>query len=179
MKQKFLDEREVRVFLSELKMRRNQNCYDLVLFFIGTGCRIGEASALTMSDIDFDNHLITIDKLLQAHDLRVDDFYLDTTKTEAGERIKQLPEFVIKALKRVIERNKDFDEHMENFPSQFFRNSDFLFRTEYSAPIASHSFREILGRVNKHLCLECKEKYGFEWIKNVIPHSFAYSCTEK
>ncbi|KXT62808.1 site-specific integrase [Lactococcus sp. DD01] len=174
LEQKFLDEQEVRVFLSELKQRRNQNYYDLALFLIGTGCRIGEASALTVSDIDFENRLVTIDKSLQAHDLRVDDFYLDTTKTEAGERIEQLPEFVIQALKRVIERNKYFEEYMENFPSRSFRKSEFLFRTEYGAPITSHSFRQILGRVNKYLRLECKEKYGFDWTKNAIPHSFRH-----
>ena len=174
LEKKFLDEHEVRAFLSELKMRRNQNYYDLALFLIGTGCRIGEASALTASDIDFDNHLVTIDKSLQAHDLKIDEFYLDTTKTDAGERVEQLPEFVIQALKRVIERNKQFDEHMDNFPSQAFRKFDFLFRTEYGAPITSHSFREILGRVNKVLKKDCKEKYGFEWTKNAIPHSFRH-----
>ncbi|EPM8159444.1 TPA: tyrosine-type recombinase/integrase [Enterococcus faecium] len=174
LEKKFLDEREVKALLSELKGRRNQNYYDLALFLIGTGCRIGEASALTESDIDFENHLVTIDKSLQAHDLKVDDFYLDTTKTEAGERVEQLPEFVIQALKRVIERNKQFDKHMENFPSEVFRKSDFLFKTEYGAPITSHSFREILGRINKVLQIECQEKYGFEWIKNAVPHSFRH-----
>lgn len=174
LEMKFLDEREVKVLLAELRRRRNQNYYDLALFLIGTGCRIGEASALTESDIDFENHLVTIDKSLQAHDLRVDDFYLDTTKTEAGERVEQLPEFVMQALKRVIERNKQFDEHMENFPSEAFRKFNFLFRTEYGAPITSHSFREILSRVNKVLQAECQEKYGFEWTKNAIPHSFRH-----
>ena len=174
LKKKFLDEREVHALLSELKTRRNQNYYDLALFLIGTGCRIGEASALTESDIDFENQLVTIDKSLQAHDLRVNDFYLDTTKTESGERVEQLPEFVLQALKRVIERNKQFDEHMDKFPSDAFRKFDFLFRTEYGAPITSHSFREILGRVNKVLQAKCQEKYGFEWTKNAIPHSFRH-----
>ncbi|MFT8871381.1 MAG: tyrosine-type recombinase/integrase [Sporolactobacillus sp.] len=113
---KFLDECEVKVLLAEFRERRHKNYYDLALFLVGTGCRIGEASALTESDIDFENHLVTIDKSLQAHDLRVDDFYLDTTKTMAGERVEQLPEFVMQALKRVIERNKQFDDHMENLP---------------------------------------------------------------
>jgi integrase len=171
---KFLVEREVNALLTELKGRRNQNYYDLALFLLGTGCRIGEASALTESDIDFENHLVTIDKSLQAHDLKVDEFYLDTTKTEAGDRVEQLPEFVMQALKRVIERNKKFDNLMENFPSVAFRKLDFLFRTEYGAPITSHSFREILGRVNKVLQVNCQEKYGFEWTKNAIPHSFRH-----
>lgn len=174
LEDKFLNQAEVNALLSELKKRRNQNYYDLALFLIGTGCRIGEASALTESDIDFENHLVTIDKSLQAHDLRVDDFYLDNTKTEAGERVEQLPEFAEEALKRVIERNKIFDEHIENLPSPVFRKCDFIFRTEYGAPITSHSFREILMRVNQVLRKTCQEKYGFEWTKNAIPHSFRH-----
>ncbi|OMD61694.1 tyrosine-type recombinase/integrase [Paenibacillus odorifer] len=174
LEMKFLDEREVNALLSELKERRNQNYFDLTLFLIGTGCRIGEASALAELDIDFENHLVSIDKSLQAHDLRVDEFYLDTTKTEASERVEQLPEFVMQALRRVIERNKRFDDHMDNFPSEVFTKVDFLFRTEYGAPITSHSFREILGRVNKVLQVNCQEKYGFEWKKNAVPHSFRH-----
>lgn len=174
LEMKFLDEREVNALLSELKNRRNKNYYDLTLFLIGTGCRIGEASALVESDIDFENYLVSIDKSLQAHDLRVDEFYLDTTKTVASERVEQLPEFVMQALRRVIERNKKFDNHIENFPSDVFKKVDFLFRTEYGAPITSHSFREILGRVNKLLQVNCQEKYGFEWKKNAVPHSFRH-----
>ncbi len=174
LEKKFLNEREVGVLLTELKRRRNLNYYDLALFLVGTGCRIGEASALTEKDIDFENQLVTIEKSLQAHDLRVDEFYLDTTKTEAGERVEKLPDFVIAAIKRVIERNKAFDKHCDESPHDTFRKFDFLFRTEYGAPITSHSFREILMRVNRYLSNHCQEKYGFEWTKNAIPHSFRH-----
>ncbi|WP_251921026.1 tyrosine-type recombinase/integrase [Lactococcus lactis] len=174
LEKKFLNQHEVGALLSELKRRRNQNYYDLALFLVGTGCRIGEASALTVRDIDFENQLVTIDKSLQAHDLRVDDFYLDTTKTEASERVEKLPDFVIEAIKRVIERNKAFDKYCEISPHDVFRKLDFLFRTEYGAPITSHSFREILSRVNRYLSKHCQEKYGFEWTKNAISHSFRH-----
>lgn len=174
LEMKFLNENEVRVLLSELKKRRNQNYYDLALFLLGTGARIGEACACTALDIDLDKKLVTIDKSLQSHDLRVDEFYLDTTKTEAGERVEQLPDFVIEAVKRVIERNKQFEARIEGSSSKVFRNADFLFRTEYGAPITSHSFREILGRINEDLLLTCEEKYGFKWTKNAVPHSFRH-----
>lgn len=174
LEKKFLNQREVGALLSELKGRRNQSYYNLALFLVGTGCRIGEASALTAKDIDFENQLVTIDKSLQAHDLKVDDFYLDTTKTEAGERVEKLPDFVIEAIKRVIERNKVFDKHCDESPHDAFRKFDFLFRTEYGAPITSHAFREILTRVNHYLSKHCIEKYGFEWTKNATPHSFRH-----
>lgn len=174
LEKKFLNEQEIFALLSELTNRRNQNYYDLALFLLGTGCRIGEASALTLSDIDFKRKTVNISKSLQAHDLRVDEFYLDSTKTEAGERIEELPDFVIEALKHVIERNAIFDENMDKEPEKSFRHSEFLFRTEYGAPITSHSFREILTRVNKTLVKHCEERYGFKWAKNAVPHSFRH-----
>lgn len=134
---KFLNEEELKALLSELSKWvskcRNQNYYDLTLFLIATGCRIGEASALTEADVDFENRTVTIDKSLQFHDLKVDEYHLDTTKTEAGERVEQLPDFALEALKRVIERNNQFDEHAEEFPSSTFRKTVFLFRTEYGS----------------------------------------------
>jgi integrase len=160
--------------LAELRKRRHQTYYDLALFMIGTGCRIGEAAALTEADIDFENRLVTIDKSLQYHDLRVDEYYEDTTKTEAGERVEELPGFAIDAVKRVIARNKAFDEHMADFPADAFHASKSLFRTEYGSPITSHSFREILTRINKSLTKHCQEWYGFEWTKNAIPHGFRH-----
>lgn len=171
---KFLNEEEVKVLLSELSKCRNQNYYDLTLFLIGTGCRIGEASALMEEDIDFENRTVTIDKSLQSHDLKVDEYRLDTTKTEAGERVEHLPDFALEALKRVIARNKKFDEHAEKFPSSTFRKTEFLFKTEYGSPITSHSFRTILRRVNDYLYLNCKKMYDFSWTKNAVPHSFRH-----
>lgn len=171
---KFLNQAEIKILLDELKQRRNQNYYDLALFLLGTGCRIGEASAIMESDIDFQQKIVKIDKSLQAHDLTVDNYYLDSTKTEAGERIEQLPEFVIDALKRVIKRNNTFTVHMKNSPHKSFRETPLIFKTEYGAPITSKSFRHILKRINMKLEKTCLKNYGFEWKKNVVPHSFRH-----
>lgn len=129
---------------------------------------------MTLGDIDFENHLVTIDKSLQAHDLKVADFYEDTVKSEAGERVEELPDFVLEALQRVIARNKRFEEKRERLPSDVFRGSKSLFRTEYGSPIASHSYRELLGRINRDLTEHCQKRYGFAWTKNAIPHSFRH-----
>jgi integrase len=37
---------------------------DLVRFLLGTGCRIGEALALTWPNVDLERHLINIDSTL-------------------------------------------------------------------------------------------------------------------
>ncbi|WP_270330428.1 tyrosine-type recombinase/integrase [Lapidilactobacillus dextrinicus] len=171
---KFLDQRELRVLLQELKKRRNQNYYDLTLFLIGTGCRIGEAMALTEDDIDFDNQLLNVDKSLQYHDLKIDEFYLDTTKTEAGERVEQLPDFVIEAIKRVINRNRQLDWYVSNHPRQGYHKTDFIFRTENGTPVTARSYGAVLRSIGKYLNNNCEEVYGFKWTKNAIPHSFRH-----
>lgn len=164
----------MQVLLKELRHRRNPAYLDLTLFLLATGCRIGEASALREADIDFENKLVNIDKSLQSHDLKVEEFYEDTTKTEAGERIEELPAFAIEALRRCVQRNVNFAQRREIFPSDAFHDSKALFQTEYGSPITSHSYRELLGRINRDLKKNCVERYGFEWEKNVIPHSFRH-----
>ncbi|HEM3587819.1 TPA: site-specific integrase [Streptococcus suis] len=171
---KFLTEAEVQVLFSELNKRRNKNYFDLAIFLVGSGCRIGEASALRETDFDFDKQSVEISKSLQSHDLKVEDFYDDSTKTTAGERTILLPDFVMEAVQRVSIRNKDFQTHMTTHPSEAFWENDYLFKTEYGSPITSQSFRAILTRINKDLRKNCEARYGFKWNKNVVPHSFRH-----
>ncbi|MFC6165695.1 tyrosine-type recombinase/integrase [Lactiplantibacillus dongliensis] len=171
---KFLNAAEIKALISELKKRRNPSYLDLALFLLGTGCRIGEAAALTVDSIDFQKKTVTIDRSLQSHDLTVDNYYLDTTKTPAGERVEELPDFVIEALKRSIERNKMVDQLHSECPSDAFHFSKVIFRTEYGSPITSHSFRELLSRISSYLRKNCEAVYGFKWTKNVVPHSFRH-----
>lgn len=171
---KFLDEHELRVLLQELKKRRNQNYYDLTLFLIGTGCRIGEAMALTEADIDFENKLLNINKSLQYHDLKIDEFYLDNTKIEAGERVEQLPDFVIEAVMRVIKRNRQADWFASNHHNRNYHQTKFIFKTENGTPVTARSYGAVLRSIGKYLNSNCEEVYGFKWTKNAIPHSFRH-----
>lgn len=57
---------------------------------------MGGSSALTADEIDFDCKIVSITHSLQSHDLRVDDFYLDTTKTIASRQVEELPDFADK-----------------------------------------------------------------------------------
>lgn len=49
-----------------------------------------------------------------------------------------------------------------------------FFRTEYGSPITSHSFREVLARVETDLIKNCEDRYGFKWTKYVTPQSFRH-----
>lgn len=174
LEKKFLNEREIKALLAELKRRRNPAYFELTLFLIGTGCRIGEAGALTAEDIDFEKKTVTIKNSLQSHDLKVDEYYLDTPKTSAGERTEDLPEFAVDALKRCLYQNDLTDKSHKESASDAFHFSKSIFRTEYGSPITSHNFREVLKRVNERLSKNCEQEYGFKWTKNVVPHSFRH-----
>ncbi|GEO65747.1 site-specific integrase [Levilactobacillus spicheri] len=174
LEKKFLDEREIKALLTELQNRRNPAYFELTLFLIGTGCRIGEAGALASDDVDFEKGTVTIKSSLQSHDLRVDEYYLDTPKTSAGERTEDLPKFAVNALKRCIQWNRLVDQAHRESPSDEFRFSKSIFRTEYGSPITSHNYRALLTRINEWLFDNCEQKYGFKWTKNVVPHSFRH-----
>lgn len=174
LERKFLDGREVKTLVAELRKRRNASYLDLTLFLLGTGCRIGEAIALTADDIDFDKKVVIIKSSLRTQDLTIDEYYLDTTKTPTGERVEALPDFAINAVKRCIKRNELVDATHRESPSDVFRYSKSLFRTEYGSPITSHSFRQLLTRISKQLFKKCEKEYGFKWTKNAVPHSFRH-----
>lgn len=70
-----------------------------VMFF--TGCRIGEILALYPSDIDFDNHLISINKTYcVSHGHR----YLNTPKTAKSSRQIRIPTFLSDILSEYVKR---------------------------------------------------------------------------
>lgn len=76
--------------------------YDGIFVLLNTGLRISEFCGLTLSDIDFKNHRITVDHQLQkrAHV----GYYIETPKTSNGIRIIPITKEVEEALKRIIEK---------------------------------------------------------------------------
>ncbi|MDY4761619.1 tyrosine-type recombinase/integrase [Streptococcus thoraltensis] len=170
---KFLEVHELIVFFEALSRRRNPNYYDLAIVLLCSGLRIGEA-AFTREDFNPDTGVVTIDKSLQYHDLKVADFYFDTTKTINADREVALPKVACEAILRAIKRSDEFDKYALENPAKSFSHTESIFRTEYGSPITSHSFREVLARVEQELVETCEEKYGFKWTKHVTPHSFRH-----
>ena len=78
------------------------------------------------------------------------------------------------AILRAILRSEEFDLYAIENPCEAFTFSESVFRTEYGSPITSHSFREVLARVETDLIKNCEDRYGFKWTKHVTPHSFRH-----
>lgn len=170
---KFLEIHEIRAFFETLSRRRNPNYYDLAIVLLFSGLRIGEA-AFTKKDFDAERGILRIDKTLQYHDLKVSEFYFDETKTINADRDVALPKVACDAILRAIQRSEEFDRYAIENPCEAFTFSESVFRTEYGSPITSHSFREVLARVETDLIKNCEERYGFKWTKHVTPHSFRH-----
>lgn len=170
---KFLEIHELHAFFDTLSRRRNPNYYDLAIVLLFSGLRISEA-AFTEEDFNAKSGILTIDKALQYHDLKVEDFHFGETKTINAVRDVALPKVACDAILRAITRSKEFNQYMIENPNPHFAYSESIFRTEYGSPITSHSFREVLRRVEDELILTCEELYGFKWVKHVTPHSFRH-----
>lgn len=181
---KYLEPHEFAALIDRLLHRRNQNYRDLALFMGLCGLRVGEATALSEADFDFKSNTVRIDKSLQTHDLSPEDYYIDTTKTEASVRTVLLPKVAVDAVKNAIERGKKLDAYIEKYLKKhtnnrgYYRHSDFdfdfIFRTEYGSPISQNSFYNLLQRVNVELVRKCEKLYGFKWTKNAVTHSYRH-----
>lgn len=88
------------------KKRKFHYMHDLIVVLLGTGLRIGELFGLTINDLDFEEGTITINKQLR-------NYYRDPpsiapTKTQSGNRVLPMSDDVRVALKRMVDRQKQF-----------------------------------------------------------------------
>lgn len=104
-KKRALTIEEEKILLSFLKNGNYTRWYPLCYFLLNTGLRIGEATALQWSDIDFENKLIKINRTLVYFDKGNISkgrcvYELHSTKTESGKRIVPVNDEVLDVLKQ-------------------------------------------------------------------------------
>lgn len=78
-----------------------------------TGCRVGEALALTPADINLDDAQIIINKTFYRHECKD---IITRPKTEKSNRIITLPDFLVNAIKAYLERIYGLDNTDRLFP---------------------------------------------------------------
>lgn len=94
----FYSKRELNQFLELMKQDHSLKWYAFFRMVAYTGMRKGEALALTWKDIDFDNHVITINKTL-TRGLK-NRLIIQSTKTKDGRRKISIDSFTINILKK-------------------------------------------------------------------------------
>ena len=126
-------------------------CYFILAIY--SGFRRGELSGLTWDNIDFTNHIITIDKAL--YYTKAEGIVLDTPKTETSQRSLKLPEVVF----RYLHKLKDFYADEAIRLGTAWEDNNFVFRNEFGgvlSPLSPNSWlhrfcaREGLRYVNIH-----------------------------
>ena len=144
---------EAQIFIDTLVKKASlvYQCYFILAIY--SGFRRGELSGLTWDNIDFTNHIITIDKAL--YYTKAEGIVLDTPKTETSQRSLKLPEAVFHYLRKL----RDFyaDEAMRLGTK--WEENNFVFRNEFGgvlSPLSPNSWlhkfceREGLRYVNIH-----------------------------
>lgn len=148
---------EAQIFLDRLteKAPIKYQCYFILMIY--SGFRRGEMCGLTWQDIDFENHIITINKAL--YHITNTGNVLDTPKTKSSNRCLKLPDIVFEYLERL---KKFYDGEEKKFGTKWIEN-DFVFKRETGEVLSPYT-------PAKWLLDFCKR----ENIKHVTPHSFRH-----
>ncbi len=171
-----------------------QVAINLLIF---TGGRRGEVAGLTYDKIDFNNSTIEISQaLLYSSDIGV---YLDTTKSEAGNRILTIPDEIMQLVKKLVletqELSKKMGDKWVTYPlkiQDIYVNSPFLlvqengkpmhpdsitdyckkFRRKYNKPHKPKNKRHTIYKIRKP---KTAQKYKIRAIPKMNPHSFRHT----
>ena len=143
-----LSDAECRAWLSLLDaspFAQQVDLPDLVRFLLGTGCRIGEALALTWPNVDLERHLVSIDSAL----IRVpgQGLLLKRPKTKSGVRVLRIPLWLVAILRE--RRARDSESAGAVFPDS----------------LGGHRDPNNVERVHREVRLGTP----FEW---VVPHTY-------
>jgi integrase len=107
----FWTEAEFKQFIKHISHQKRSYTAFYILFY--TGLRIGELLALSLNDIDLDNHTITVNKTykrLERTDL------ITTPKTSSSIRTVHLPTFLSDIIKTYVDSLDQYNHHERLFP---------------------------------------------------------------
>lgn len=105
---KYLEKEELALFLKTAKEQGLDGDYETFLTLAYTGMRIGEFTVLRETDIDFDEHAISITKTYYNPTNNIVKYELLTPKTKKSVRVIEVDLIVINTLKSYITATKEF-----------------------------------------------------------------------
>ena len=152
--------------------------HNLFLVAVSTGLRPGEVCALEESDLDFDNHMISVSKTLLYQKLNGDEgkeFHIGPPKTESSVRTVPMSEVCEKALREQIRLKRLLSE-------KYIQNNEFqnlLFVTKFNTPICSVVLNDAIKRIVNEINLQRDEIELFpSFSAHTFRHTFATRCIE-
>ena len=153
-KQRALTELEQKAFVEYCRrMKKHSNIRNLIFLLLGTGCRIGEALALTWDDVDFAKKVIHINRTM-AYARKADGHYgqyIKKTKTSSGTRDIPLLEDVINALAK--EKDDQFLKESGEVELDGYKNFVFISPRGklYSRENISIQIKQIISEYNAEI----------------------------
>lgn len=176
-----IEEQEALINFLKSKKKRYKRWLNIFIFFLGTGCRVGEVTGLTWDSVDFKKGTISIKNNLTY--IRQEDgtfaFNIGTTKTRAGERtIPMFPE-----VKKVLLEEKEKQFKNGGCQIEVGGISNFVFINDnykpHSAQVINRAIRRIVKAHNKEENeLAKKENREPFLLKHFSVHTFRHTfCT--
>lgn len=153
-----------------LKMKKHQHIKGLLIFLLGTGCRIGEAVGLQWENVDFEKETIEINHAVgYLRKKTADRQFIKGTKSESGNRTIPMLEEVKQALLDERER-----QEMKGFVQPVIDNhTDFVFLSEkgtiFTRENVSTQIKQIVREHNK----EYPDNKLPEFTTHQLRHTFA------
>ncbi|PWJ50477.1 tyrosine-type recombinase/integrase [Faecalicatena contorta] len=153
----------------------------------GTGLRVGELTALTWEDIDFENEIIDVNKTLHSTRFITEDghrYLINSPKTRNAIRIVPM----LGVVKQALKQQKAYQESLcVQCNVKVNGHSNFVFTTQNGKPYTADLVNIELGRIMKVQNREEKEAAEQEnrepvylkyFSSHVMRHSFASRCYE-
>lgn len=163
----YLEKNELQYFLSIAKEKQLDQDYPIFLMLAYTGIRAGELCALKWSDVNMEEHTISITKTYYNPTNNKKRYKLLTPKTASSVRVIDVDETVINALKI----HKSFQNKLIMRYRDKYHNKDFIF-THIDDESSGYPFyiKKIENRMRRLLKLA-------ELNINLTPHSLRHTHT--
>lgn len=171
-KRKSLTEEEEKAFLRYVhETKFCQKWEPIIIFALGTGCRINEILGLQWKDCDFQNQTITVRRGIHYIGKKGESrFVISTTKTQKSDRTIPMIPNVKKVLLQLKDRDAKIKKPIDGF-------SDFVFVSLRGTPINRASFDQALRRIRNNYNQKAIEK-GSPLLPNISPHILRHTfCT--
>ena len=159
----------------------------MFIIAFGTGMRVGELTALTWEDVDFENERINVDKTLHSTRFITEDghrYLINSPKTKNS--IRMIP--MLGSVKEAFRKQKEYQESLSvkcNVSVNGYKN--FVFNTRNGKPYTADLVNIELKRIARVQNKEEKAKAALEkrnpiflkyFSSHVMRHSFASRCYE-